>query len=173
MEEKYLDDILPKLAKIQLFEDFDPANENDKKILTDVYNSISLKKFSKGQIIIEEGKTGDEFFILNTGSVHISRKTPDGDNIALADLNAGMNIFFGETALVSDDPRSATVTAIDDCTCLVLSSKKFHSICKNEPLLGYRVLSVLARRMAKTIRETNRDKATLYLALYNEIAGAL
>ncbi|MBQ1670253.1 MAG: cyclic nucleotide-binding protein, partial [Treponema sp.] len=58
-----------------------------------------------------------------------------------------------------------------DCTVLVFSSKKFHALCKKEPVLGYRVLLVLARRMASTIRNTNRDKATLYQALFNEIAG--
>ena len=82
-----------------------------------------------------------------------------------------MNIFFGETALISDDTRNATVSALTDCRILVLSSKKFHEMCKKEPVLGYRVLTVLANRMAQTIRNVNRDKATLYEALFNEISA--
>ncbi len=166
-----IDDILPKLAGIPLFEDFDPATADGRRILMQVYENISLKKFKKGQVIIREGATGDEFYILNSGSVHISRNTPDGDPIALADLNDKMNIFFGETALISDDTRNATVLALTDCSCLVLSSIKFHELCEKEPLLGYRVLLVLARRMSSTIRDANRDKAMLYQALFNEIAG--
>ena len=96
-------------------------------------------------------------------------KTPAGDHIALADLTSDMNIFFGETALISDDPRTATVSALTDCRCIALSSTKFLSVCDKEPLLGYRVLLKLAQRMAKTIRDTNSDKATLYEALFNEI----
>ncbi|MCR5317665.1 MAG: cyclic nucleotide-binding domain-containing protein [Treponema sp.] len=172
MEEKYMNDILPKLSKIQLFSGFNPDVEEDRKILMQIYENISLKKFKKGNVIIKEGEEGDDFFILNSGSVHISRNTPDGDPIALADLDDSMNIFFGETALISNDVRSATVTALTDCTLFVFSSKKFHALCKKVPVLGYRVLLVLARRMATTIRNTNRDKAMLYQALFNEIAGS-
>ena len=56
-----------------------------------------------------------------------------------------------------------------DCSAFVLSSKKFLEICETEPLLGYRVVSVLGRRMADTIKQTNSDKAILYQALCDEI----
>ena len=115
----------------------------------------------------------DDFYILYSGKVHISRKTPAGDEIALADLSHEMNIFFGETALISDDPRTATVKALTDCKCIALSSTKFLEVCDKEPLLGYRVLLKLAQRMAKTIRDTNSDKATLYEALFSEIESGV
>lgn len=161
--------VLPKLVKIQLFSDFKLDNENDCRILKLVYENLTLKNFSKGDIIIKEGAYGDSFYILYSGSVQVLRNTPAGDKIALANLNADQNIFFGETALISKDTRSATVKASTDCTVVVLSSKKFIELCDKEPLLGYRVIIQLARRMAKTIRDTNTDKATLYEALFNEI----
>ena len=142
------EEVLPKLVQIQLFSDFSIDDENDCRILRAVYESYS-------------------------GKVHISRKTPAGDKIALADLSSDMNIFFGETALISDDPRTATVTALTDCRCIALSSTKFLAVCDKEPLLGYRVLLKLAQRMAKTIRDTNSDKATLYEALFNEIESGV
>ena len=163
------EEVLPKLVKIQLFSDFNIEDENDCRILRAVYDSMTIESYQKGDIIIEEGKIGDDFYILYSGSVHISRKTPAGDQIALADLTSEMNIFFGETALISDDPRTATVSALTDCRCIALSSTKFLAVCDKEPLLGYRVLLKLAQRMAKTIRDTNSDKATLYEALFNEI----
>ena len=163
------EDVLPKLVKIQLFSDFNIDDENDCRILQAVYDSMTIENYQKGDVIIEEGKIGDDFYILYSGKVHISRKTPAGDEIALADLSSEMNIFFGETALISDDPRTATVRALSDCRCIALSSTKFLTVCDKEPLLGYRVLLKLAQRMAKTIRDTNSDKATLYEALFNEI----
>ncbi|HBG66992.1 MAG TPA: hypothetical protein DDW78_11055 [Treponema sp.] len=171
METRNRDEVLPKLAKISLFSDFDPNKEADRAILTQLYEIISMKKFKPGQVIIKEGDIGDEFYILYSGSVHISRNTPAGDPIALADLNASMNIFFGETALISNDMRSATVTAIEECQVLVLASKKFHELCQKQSILGYRVLLKLAQRMSNTISNTNKDKAMLYQALFNEIAG--
>ena len=167
------EEVLPTLVKIQLFSDFNIDDENDCRILRAVYDSMVIENYQKGDVIIEEGKIGDDFYILYKGEVHISRKTPAGDKIALADLSSDMNIFFGETALISDDPRTATVQALTDCRCIALSSTKFLAVCDKEPLLGYRVLLKLAQRMAKTIRDTNSDKATLYEALFNEIESGV
>ena len=167
------EEVLPTLIKIQLFSDFNIDDENDCRILRAVYDSMVIENYQKGDVIIEEGKIGDDFYILYKGEVHISRKTPAGDKIALADLSSDMNIFFGETALISDDPRTATVQALTDCRCIALSSTKFLAVCDKEPLLGYRVLLKLAQRMAKTIRDTNSDKATLYEALFNEIESGV
>ena len=167
------EEVLPKLVQIQLFSDFSLDDENDCRILRAVYDSMVIESYQKGDVIIEEGKLGDDFYILYRGKVHISRKTPAGDEIALADLSSEMNIFFGETALISDDPRTATVKALTDCKCIALSSTKFLAVCDKEPLLGYRVLLKLAQRMAKTVRDTNSDKATLYEALFNEIESGV
>lgn len=165
--------VLPKLIKIELFSDFSADNDDDRRILKLVYDSLKIKNYKKGDVIIKEGDYGDEFFILYKGNVQIQRNTPAGDVIALAKLSSDMNIFFGETALISSDTRSATVLASNECKCIVLSSKQFLAICEKEPLLGYRVLLHLARRMSQTVRNTNSDKATLYEALFSEIEGDL
>ena len=159
------EEVLPKLVQIQLFSDFNPDDENDIRILRAVYDSMVIENYQKGDVIIEEGKFGDMFYILYKGKVKVFRKTPAGDKIALADLSSDMNIFFGETALISDDPRTATVQASTDCRCIALSSTKFLDV--------YRVLLKLAQRMAKTIRDTNSDKATLYEALFSEIESGV
>ena len=165
--------VLPKLIKIELFSDFDAANENDRRIMKLVYDSMTIKNYKKGDTIIKEGERGDEFFILYEGKVRIQRNTPAGDVIALATLTSEINIFFGETSLISSDTRSATVLASSECKCIVLSGKHFLEVCDKEPLLGYRVLLHLAKRMSQTVRNTNNDKATLYEALFSEIEGDL
>lgn len=165
--------VLPKILNIELFSDFKAEDENDRRVLKIVYENMVLKHYKKGDVIIKEGEYGDLFFILYSGSVQVLRDTPAGDKIALANLSSDMNIFFGETALISKDTRSATVKASTDCTAIALSSKKFLAICDKEPLLGYRVVLHLARRMSQTIRNTNNDKAALYEALFNEIENGV
>ena len=76
-------------------------------------------------------------------------------------------------AIISNDSRSATVTANTECEALTISGKAFLSICDKEPILGYRVLSVLARRLTNTLAETSKDKAILYAALCNEIENGV
>ncbi len=161
--------VLPKLVKIPIFEAFNPEGEEDKRILKTVYNCLSVEKFKAGEAIIKEGETGDVFYILYSGEVLITRQTPAGDVIALATLNSEMNVFFGEMAIISNDTRSATVTAKTECSALALSGKTFLELCEKEPVLGYRALLVLAKRLTKTVRDANKDKAILYEALCNEI----
>ncbi len=167
------EEVLPKLISIKLFSDFSADNENDRRILKMVYENMTLESYPKDSVIIQEGKYGDSFFILYKGSVKVCRETPAGDIIALADLNSSQSIFFGETALISNEPRTATVKATSDCQCIVLSSKKFLDICEKEPLLGYRVTLHIAQNMARTIRDVNSDKATLYAALFSEIESGM
>ena len=162
--------VLPKLVNIPIFSDFKIGNSDDERILKAVYENLSFETFFKGEEIIKEGAFGDKFYILYSGRVQVLRKTPAGDTIALANLKADQNVFFGETALIcQDEPRSATVKASSDGCVIALSSKKFIALCEKEPLLGYRVVLRIARGMSKTIRETNSDKAALYEALFTEI----
>lgn len=163
--------VLPKLRTIALFSDFAEDNERNNRILKLVYDNIHLKEFSKGDVIIKEGDFGDDFYILYKGSIQIERDTPAGDVIALASLNSEQNIFFGETALISNDARTATVKAASACTAIVLNANDFEKICDQEPVFGYKVVMEIARRMAITIKTTNSDKATLYAALFDEIEG--
>lgn len=163
------EEIFPKMLKLELFNQFKIDNSDDKRILQEVYNALSSTEFKTGDIIIKEGDSGDSFYILTDGKVQIFRNTPSGDPIALANLSSDMNIFFGETALIGKDTRSATVKAVTDCKTLKLSGKKFLELCEKEPVLGYRVLLCLARRMSDSIKRVNIDMATLYEALFSEI----
>lgn len=171
MDKDNFETVLPKIAAIPLFSSFNIKNKDDVEILQSVYEIITIKKFKKGDVIIKEGAKGDLCYILYSGNVMISRKTPAGDTIALANLSSKEDVFFGENALITNEPRSATVTASSDCSTLALSGKRFLELCEKRPILGFRVTLYLAREMSKTIKATNNDKATLYEALFNEIEG--
>lgn len=166
-----IEQVLPRLTKLDLFSDFNPEKSEDKRILTALYETLSLKKFKKGDVIIKEGDKGDSFYILYTGTVQVQQKTLASDTIAIANLNAEQGIFFGEAALISHDVRSASVIALTDCSTIVLSGQKFLQLCEKEPVLGYHVTYRIAQRLADTIRKTNKDRTILYEALLNEVDG--
>lgn len=165
------EEILPKLTKLEIFSDFDSEKDEDRRILKTVYDGLTTKNFKKGEMIIREGDRGDDFYILHTGSVQVQQNTFSNDRIALANLDSTMNIFFGEAALIGQDTRSASVIATSDCSTIVLSGEKFLELAEKEPVFGYRVTLRIARRMAATIRKSNRDKSTLYEALLSEVEG--
>jgi len=90
----------------------------DEDAFVSVLEGLQLKRFVAGQKIIEEGRPGDSFFILAEGNVEVTRDVK-GRPIPLARLHDGA--VFGEMALISQAPRTATVTAMEDCDLLELS----------------------------------------------------
>ena len=82
-----------------------------------VLASLRLRRFTDGQTIVNEGESGDSFFMLADGVVVVS-KTMTGRPVTLAHLHQGA--VFGEMALVSNAPRAATVQARGDVDLLEL-----------------------------------------------------
>lgn len=83
-----------------------------------VLAGLQLKRFVQDNVIIQEGQPGDSFFILAEGGVNVTRNMPGGRLAKLAQLRAGA--VFGEMALISKAPRTATVTALGDTELLEL-----------------------------------------------------
>lgn len=84
-----------------------------------VADALRTKYYAPGDVIIEEGTTGDDFYIVEDGEVRCTK----GDEEVSARLGSGD--FFGELALVTNDLRMATVTAMRKTKCLVLDRKTF------------------------------------------------
>lgn len=83
-----------------------------------VLSSLRLRRYADGEAIIREGEPGDEFFMLADGIVAV-QKNVSGEQRTLAHLAEGA--VFGEMALVSNAPRTATVSARGEVSLLSLS----------------------------------------------------
>lgn len=164
-------EILSRLAKLEIFSDFATGSERDKSILEKVCKCLGQKDFTAGSVIINEGDDGDVLYILYEGSVSVLRNTPAAEKFAVVNLNAEQNVFFGEVALIDKDKRSASVIAQSDCKTLTLSGDDFLALCAEEPLLGYKSCFRIAKRLAGSVRRSNSDILTLYDALLDEVSG--
>ena len=89
--------------------------------LAAVADSMELRRFAAGDKIIEQGDVGTEFFVIAKGDVDI---LVDGNKVNT--LHAGD--YFGEVALIKDQPRNATVVAQVPTSCFVLDKDEFRSI---------------------------------------------
>ena len=78
-----------------------------------------------GATIIEEGTPGDTFYFLQSGAAQVSR-----DGAHLAELNAGES--FGEIALLSGVPRTASVVATQSCQLITLKRENFHEVLSGD-----------------------------------------
>jgi CRP-like cAMP-binding protein len=81
---------------------------------------IELEMYEKGNNVVREGETGDKFYIIQEGECS-ALKNSNGEVITIGTLNTGD--FFGETAIITHEPRNATVQVTSD-TALVLSLSK-------------------------------------------------
>jgi CRP-like cAMP-binding protein len=96
--------------------------------------------FQPGQIIVTQGTPGQAFYLLTAGRVEILR-----DGVSLGAFGPGD--FFGEMSLLDSAPRSATIRAIDQVSCLMLSSWDFKALLERHPSIAIKLLEVLSRRL--------------------------
>lgn len=93
-----------------------------------------------GRVLMREGDTGREFFVLVDGTIGIVRGGTRVRTIQPGD-------FFGEIALLAEGPRTATATADTDARLLVLGHREFHSLMDQYPAIRTCVLAALAARI--------------------------
>jgi len=86
--------------------------------LTNVAESMSKRHYLPGEAVIREGEAGHEMYLISDGEVMVER---DGHEIA----RLGPGEFFGESALLSGQPRNATVVATDALETYVLGEQEF------------------------------------------------
>ena len=101
-----------------------------------IADEISLPEGTK---LIEEGKQGREFFVLIDGTVDIRR---GGRKVA----EIGGGSFFGEIALLTDAPRTATVIASSPARVLVITGQAFQRVLNETTTIRPKVLTALAER---------------------------
>ncbi len=94
-----------------------------------------------GKTLIQEGDTGREFFILIEGAADV---TQGGRKIR----TMGAGDFFGEIALISKAPRTATVTTTSPVRALVITDRAFRQLLDHSPEIAVTVLTALAERLA-------------------------
>ncbi|MDR0495800.1 MAG: Crp/Fnr family transcriptional regulator [Treponema sp.] len=102
------------------------------------------RTYPKDYLLFVEGEPGDELFIIQKGSVKITKITSDNE-VLLAVLKAGD--IFGEMALLEGKPRAATAMAYDDCEVMVINKANFEQMIQTQPQLIARVTGLLADRI--------------------------
>jgi CRP-like cAMP-binding protein len=104
------------------------------------------KEFRKGTILFREGEPGKEMFVLHSGRVSISKRVRDADKV-LAILGPGE--FFGEMAIISNKPRNANATVMEDARLLVIDPKTFEGMIRGNSEIAVRMIKKLADRLSE------------------------
>lgn len=120
-------------------------------ILGELLSRATVKTIGKDEVIFREGEPGDAFYLIRNGMVKISRTSGEKE-IVLSYLVSGN--FFGESALLSDAPRTATVSTIFPSELIRLSKRDFDQFLARYPHLREKPLQKLEeRRIGSLIAE--------------------
>jgi CRP-like cAMP-binding protein len=132
---------LHKDAKVELLKRVPLFSKLGRKGLEDVAHIADEIDLPAGKEMATEGDRGREFFVLLKGEAEVTRGGEKINTMREGD-------FFGEIALVTKMPRTATVTATSDVDVLVITEREFDSLLKKSPEIGRSVAEALAERVA-------------------------
>ena len=120
------------------------------------------RRYEPGEVIFHEGELGDEMFVVLGGTVLISKFIPGAGDEALTFLGRGD--YFGEMALIDDQPRSAGARAHDDgTTVLSIPRSVVDGLLNIEQVSSLRLLRLLCSMVALRLRESNGKLLGWYL----------
>ena len=102
--------------------------------------------FENGELVIQEGEPGDSLYLIVDGEVMVHKL---GQNIT----RLGQRESFGEMSLIDNEPRSASVTAVSDTTCLKIERDDFFDLMTENPEIAQGIILVLTERLREADRK--------------------
>ena len=129
-------------AKVELLKKVPLFAGCSKSELRELAKTADELDIREGTVLTREGRTGKEFFVLVDGTAQV---TKSGKKVA--DLKGGD--WFGEIALLTDSPRTATVTATSPVDVLVITDRRFRTVVETMPSIALKVLSCVGERLAR------------------------
>ena len=117
--------------------------------------ATKVSHFAPDQVIVMEGEPGSSMFLIVAGDVHVQTTNPTGGQLQLAILGPGE--FFGEVALLTGRPRTATVIAHNNVTAVEIPRQKVQSILTSFPEVGQIIQRFLEQRAEATAEAIHRS----------------
>ena len=146
-KKKKEDDIFAILKQVPIFSDLKPRE------LIEVEKIVHRRSYKKNETIIHAGDPGLGMYIIIKGSVEIIEEDEKTGKRSLANPSDGS--FFGDMALLDEDPRSASAIALVDCEIMGFFRPDFLDLIYRKPKLGIKVLLALAKVIGERLRHTN------------------
>jgi len=151
------------IRNVSIFNHLDAATAADLERLGEA------REFRAGAVVVGQDDPGDSLFVLVEGKVKVVLFGKQGREIILTMFKTPGD-FFGEMSLLDDEPRSATVVAVERSILFVLSRAAFRAHVEAQPRTALRVLQELSKRL----RQADRVIGNLALLdVWGRVAGKL
>ncbi len=117
----------------------------DKRVRRRLAEIGKRRTYAPGETIVKEGSVGTALYIVLRGNVRVER---GGTTVG----NLGAEDFFGELALIEDEPRSASVIAVDEADCLLFPAWEFRALLEEHPQIAMAIMRALIARLHRQER---------------------
>ena len=122
------------IRRVPLFSDL-----SDRELKA-VANSMKERTFKEGDTVMQEGKGGVGFFVIDEGTASVSVGGQDRAKLTSGD-------YFGEIALIADIDRTATITADGDLRCYGMTFWDFRPLVEGNASIAWKLLQKMAERL--------------------------
>lgn len=165
-----------ELREVPLF------SEMDAQEVAGIRAIMEEMKFKPGQVIIREGEVGDLFYVITEGQVEIIIRDADGSDMVLH--KAGPGEFFGELSMLTNEPRSARVRAVEPVTALALERDEFFNFLRTHTHAAIDVLVELGGRLhendrllrsmvSRNVNEVEEERMTFGQRVADKVADTI
>lgn len=146
--------ITTPLSILQELDIFDPFSDEAK---ADLSRRMRHRFYAPGDMIVRQGDAGDSLFIIVEGTLGVWTRLDNGESIEVARLGAGN--FFGEMALLTGEPRTATIIAITESRIYEITKEDIIPLIEKQPEISWALSEVLSeRRMMTEFQKHKRDE---------------
>jgi hypothetical protein len=139
------------LRRVPLFADLPPS---DLKQVAAIANEAL---FTDGEVLAHQGETGEEMFVVVSGEVRVL-VAPDEKSEGREILRRKQGDYVGEMAIISREPRIATLTAAGNVRALTIGQKQFEGILRERPETSMAVMRVLCQRLKELTDASAKQK---------------
>ncbi len=140
------------LRRLELLQ---PLKDADVALLAD---DLSQQVFARGEAVCRQGEPGTTFHIVKSGALAVRVKGEGGAETEVARLEAGA--CFGEMSLLTGEPRSTTVVALEDAEILCLDRDSFAVLLQENPPVAQAMSEILAARVRATREKLSKERDT-------------
>ena len=133
------------LLETPMFEKLEPSE------MMEIIHIVEIEMYKEGDIIFEEGDTGNAWYVLYHGAVDVLKHGSSGEKKI---TSLGPQSCFGEISILDGSPRSATIRAAEDSVVFRVSRDAFAELIDSDHLVAYKLLHHMAILLAERQRTT-------------------
>lgn len=168
MEDLKMLSTLEKVIFLKQVPLFDGMSVEELKLLAGISKEVF---FEQSKHVFRQGDIGETMYIIVNGSMGIELEDKEKDTVNRIATRSGYE-FFGEMALFTAEPRSATVTAIKDTLTLEIQGDSLMKLARQYPDLALgliRVLSVRLRDASSQLAQAQSGKSRMLLDMFDKL----